>query len=226
MEILRILKVGGPLSAADIATEFGASVSAVRPHLERLAADELVTIEIVRGGRGRPRYRYKLTESAEHEFPNDYESLAVDLFDAAAQIGGDDMLDKLFGVREKSLFSLLKPQVTAKTLEGKLTQIGELLNELGYMSSVERDGDDFVLYARHCPVPAISDHSSVPLPMREERDRAAAGGRRHRRGDWIRREPAMQIQGSCCKRKSYSSKAAKSPGARFGGRVALTTLMT
>ncbi len=162
MEILRILKVGGPLSAADIATEFGASVSAVRPHLERLAADELVTIEIIRGGRGRPRYRYKLTESAEHEFPNDYESLAVDLFDAAAQIGGDDMLGKLFDVREKSLYSLLKPQVNAKTLEGRLTQIGELLNQLGYMSSVERDGGGFVLYARHCPVPAISDHSSVP----------------------------------------------------------------
>ncbi len=162
MEILSILKLHGPLSASDIASKFGTGVSAVRPHLERLAADELVTIEIVRGGRGRPRYRFALTESAEHEFPNDYESLAVDLFNGAAQIGGDDMLDRLFDIREASLYSLLKPRVDAKNLEGKLKQIDGVLNQLGYMSSVEREADGFVLYARNCPVPAISDHSSMP----------------------------------------------------------------
>jgi predicted ArsR family transcriptional regulator len=161
-EILNILKLHGPLSASDIAIKFGTGVSAVRPHLERLAADEFVGIEVVRGGRGRPRYTYTLTESAEHEFPNDYKSLAVDLFDGAAQIGGDEMLDLLFHVREDSLYSLLEPQVNAKNLEGKLKQINGVLNQLGYMSSVESEADGFVLYARHCPVPAISDHSTMP----------------------------------------------------------------
>jgi predicted ArsR family transcriptional regulator len=162
MEILSILKVHGSLSASDLASKFGTGVSAVRPHLERLAADELVAIEVIRGGRGRPRYLYSLTESAEHEFPNDYESLALDLFDGAAQIGGDEMLGRIFDFREESLYSALKPRVDASTVEGKLEQINGALNQLGYMSSVEREADGFALYARHCPVPAISDHSSLP----------------------------------------------------------------
>ena len=161
-EILGILKLHGPLSASAIAQQFGTGVSAVRPHLEHLAADELVSIEVVRGSRGRPSYRYTLTESAEQEFPNAYESLAVDLFNGVAQIGGEDMLKKLFDAREESLYSLLEPRIDATTFEGKLNQINGLLNPRGYMSSVEPVSDGFVLYARHCPVPAISDHSSLP----------------------------------------------------------------
>ena len=161
-EILSILKLHGPLSASEIANKFGTGVSAVRPHLERLAADEFVEIEVIRGGRGRPRYEYALTERAEHEFPNDYESLAVDLFNGAAQIGGDEMLSRLFDLREESMYSLLKPHVDAKNLEGKLKQINGILNQHGYMSSIQREADGFALYAQNCPVPAISDHSTMP----------------------------------------------------------------
>ena len=161
-EILHILKLHGPLSAAEIAAKFGTGVSAVRPHLERLAADEFVSIEVVRGGRGRPRYRYRLTNAAEDEFPNDYESLAVDLFDGAEKLGGDEMLGKLFQLRGEALYRSFKPRVNAKNLEDRLQQVNEYLNELGYMSYVEKEEDGYILYARNCPVPAISDHSSLP----------------------------------------------------------------
>lgn len=161
-QVLTILKQGGPQSASEIAGRFGAGVSAVRPHLERLIADQLVDIEIVRGGTGRPRYRYKLTELAEGEFPKSYESFAVDFFDALEKVGGEPLLEQVFSLREDALYTYFKDRMGPGDLDGSLQRICELLNEQGYMASVERDGDDFVLVARNCPVPAISDHSELP----------------------------------------------------------------
>jgi len=161
-EVLEILKLGGSMTAAQIAERFGSGVSAVRPHLERLVADDLVAIDVVRGGPGRPSYRYKLTKRAQDAFPDDYRSLAMDLFDGMAEVGGEDLLQEVFRVREESLYNDFKPRVTSPTMEGKLLEISEVMSEKGYMASIQKEGPEFVLTARHCPVSAVSDHSSVP----------------------------------------------------------------
>ena len=50
-QILHALKMQGALQVRAVADAIGSSLSAVRPHLDRLVAESLVRVEVVRGDR-------------------------------------------------------------------------------------------------------------------------------------------------------------------------------
>ncbi len=70
---LRILKMRGEMTVAELTRSLKLAPTAVRRHLAKLQQDGLVTSAPHQGLRGRPEYRYRLTEKASTEwFPTGY----------------------------------------------------------------------------------------------------------------------------------------------------------
>lgn len=67
--ILLYIKRQGELTVSDLCTLLGITSMAVRRHLAGLQKDGLVESRIERQSRGRPTYKFKLTDKAESRSP-------------------------------------------------------------------------------------------------------------------------------------------------------------
>ena len=63
-DVLNFLADSGSLPISDIVQHFAVTRTAVHERLLRLMGEGLVDRELVRGGRGRPSYRYSLSRKA------------------------------------------------------------------------------------------------------------------------------------------------------------------
>src|SRR5574338_497468 len=80
--VLLHLKRQGAMTVSELCDALQITAMAVRRHLIGLQKDGLVDSKIVKQLRGRPTYKYCLTEKAESLFPSGFGSLATDLLDA------------------------------------------------------------------------------------------------------------------------------------------------
>ena len=79
-DLLNLLADSEPLGISDIGLHFSVTRTAVRERLFRLMGDGLVERELVRGGRGRPSYRYLRSHKARKLAGNNYSDLAAVLW--------------------------------------------------------------------------------------------------------------------------------------------------
>ena len=79
-DVLNLLADSGPLVISDIMQQFAVTRTAVHERLLRLMGEGLVDRELVRGGRGRPSYRYLLTPKARKLAGNNFADLAAVLW--------------------------------------------------------------------------------------------------------------------------------------------------
>ena len=75
-DVLNLLADSGPLAISDIVQQFAVTRTAVHERLLRLMGEGLVNRELVRGGRGRPSYRYGLSRKARKLAGNNFADLA------------------------------------------------------------------------------------------------------------------------------------------------------
>ena len=61
-DLLDLLRKRGPLGVSELVDAMEVTPTAVRQRLTRLLAKEMIQRDVVRGGRGRPKHRYWLTE--------------------------------------------------------------------------------------------------------------------------------------------------------------------
>jgi predicted ArsR family transcriptional regulator len=61
-DLLNLLKTRGPLGVADLADAMEVTPTSIRQRLTRLLHREMIVRQAIRNGRGRPKYRYELTE--------------------------------------------------------------------------------------------------------------------------------------------------------------------
>jgi predicted ArsR family transcriptional regulator len=155
-EILRELKTRGGLFASEIATAVGTGTSAVRPHLDRLSADNLIEAEVVRGGPGRPRYRYRLTEKGHELFARGYRDLAMTMVDAVLEIGGRVLLDRVFERQEQKLIERYAGRVDGLPFDARIREVAAILDECGYMTQIERTETGYMLSEHNCPVSRVA----------------------------------------------------------------------
>ncbi len=97
--LLLALRRDGPLSPDRLAAEFHLSRTAVLQQLRTLASDGLVERRSLRHGVGRPRHLYDLTERAQPLLPASYDRLAVSLLGAVLEVGGAELVGRVFEAR-------------------------------------------------------------------------------------------------------------------------------
>ena len=155
-EILRALKIRGDLFASEIASALGMGTSAVRPHRDSLAADELVAVEVVRGGLGRPRYRYRLTTQGHESFQRSYDELATSFVASVRSLGGEEMLDRIFRRHEQDLVQRYGGRMDGLDFDARMQELARILDECGYMVRLERIEDGYRLTEHNCPVSRVA----------------------------------------------------------------------
>jgi predicted ArsR family transcriptional regulator len=107
-ELLAILQRRGPMSADDLATAAAMSRTAVLRRLASFAAEGLVERRAIRRGVGRPRYQYDVTVDAHGRLDSRYGALAGSLFDALVDVGGHELLARVFDARRRRATALLR----------------------------------------------------------------------------------------------------------------------
>lgn len=150
--ILDLLRREGGQTAAQLATELGVSPSAARQQLALLEAQSLVVARPQRWRAGRPTYLYELTSQADDEFPKAYQQVALSVLDAAADIGGPQMVSRLLVQRRAKLLQRFSAEVADLPLVEKVFRIAEIQDGRGYFAHAERRDGNAALVQMNCPL--------------------------------------------------------------------------
>ena len=117
----------------ELAEALGITVSAVRQHLQTLAAAELVSHREQRGTPGRPKHAYRLSEAGEALFPRAYGALANELLDYLAA----EDVERLFDQRRARRAADARARLEGKPLAERVAELARILDEEGYLAEHE-----------------------------------------------------------------------------------------
>jgi DeoR family transcriptional regulator, suf operon transcriptional repressor len=155
-QILELLqRSGNGLTADALAHKLGISAVAVRKHLAALERNNFVQTELARRPIGRPTYLYRPTTTAQELFPNDYANLATAMLEMIRLLDGEQKVDELFQHRAEALASELATRVHGITLQERLREVAQVLEEQGYMPEVQKlpeRPERYLLTEHHCPI--------------------------------------------------------------------------
>jgi DeoR family transcriptional regulator, suf operon transcriptional repressor len=156
--LLVALRKRGEARAEELAGELGITVSAVRQHLQGLAAADLVTHREDQPGPGRPRHVYQLGAAAEALFPRAYGELTVELLD---YVGEEDpaLVARAFERRRQARVARVRERLAGLALfEARVHEVARVLDEDGYLADVERldDGSGYRIREHNCAVLAVA----------------------------------------------------------------------
>jgi predicted ArsR family transcriptional regulator len=155
-QILELVKrSGNGLTADALAHKLGISTVAVRKHLAALERGNFVTTELERRPMGRPTSLYRPTASAQELFPNDYANLATAVLEMIRLLDGEHKVDQLFQHRAQVLASELAVRVQGPTLQERVRQMVQVLEEQGYMpalTELQEGHEGYLLTEYHCPI--------------------------------------------------------------------------
>ncbi len=191
--LLLALRRAGPLSPDGLAAQFRMSRTAVLQQLRALAAQGLVERRSLRHGVGRPRHLYDVTDRAQPLLPASYDRLAVTLLGAVRDVGGTDLVSRVFEARREAQVRSIRERLESRGLAGaplaeRARELAEIQTEQGYVCEL-RDDDGLRLVEHNCPIhqvatdaPAACDAEirlfSEVLGIRIVRERHIASGAR------------------------------------------------
>lgn len=159
-QILQLLKIGGPQTAAALADQLQVSPMAIRQHLQALQADEWVTYEEERRPVGRPVKLWQLTEQASKLFPDSHADLLVNLLQSVQQVFGDEGLENLLAERTRTQIQTYAAQLPEQDhWKARVKTLAQLRGQEGYMAEVIEESDEVLLLVEnHCSVQAAAQN--------------------------------------------------------------------
>lgn len=160
-DVIRRLLADGPSTAAHLAASLGLSGTAVRRHLDALAADGAVTSReetvVGRRGRGRPARVYLLTEVGRASLPHAYDDLAAEALAYLAEQVGPKAVSDFARHRAERIVERVRPDLDAAgSVADRVRILAGALTGSGYAASVDRVGVGEQLCQHHCPVAHVA----------------------------------------------------------------------
>ncbi|MDW5593723.1 ArsR family transcriptional regulator [Conexibacter stalactiti] len=155
--LLVTLRKRGEARAEELALELGVTVSAVRQHLQGLAAADLVVHTDERSGPGRPRRSYQLGPAAEALFPKSYGTLTLELLDHLAD-EDPGVVQRAFEKRRAARVERVRARMDGLDFAARVAEIARVLDEDGYLADFEptEDGEGFLLREHNCAILAVA----------------------------------------------------------------------
>jgi DeoR family suf operon transcriptional repressor len=154
-KILEML-LDGPKSSTEISDRLKIQKSAVRTHLASLQSEKAVTsyfkLNIER--MGRPRRVYELTEEGRELFTRKYEEILSLILKKIGETNGQEELRKIVESIADKIAEDIKHKIQksgVNNLEEKLRILNLLLDEMGFVSSLRKEGDgSFYITSKNC----------------------------------------------------------------------------
>lgn len=180
-EILVLLRQRDRLGVEELAQALGLAGATVRRHLDVLQRDGLVEVTQVRGGTGRPRHIFSLTEAGAEVFPQHYVRTTQRLLSEIVALGegetagrsGAQIADMVFDRMTTRIVEQYGLRVTGLTPEARARAVARLVADEGIDFEVVTDEQGVRLYGRGCLCSRVaSPWGEVEVPVRPcEHDR-------------------------------------------------------
>ena len=166
--ILEILRSREGVGVGEFARELGLSGATVRRHLDVLRRDGHVSVSQVRGGAGRPRYAFSLTEAGAEQFPHHYVRLTHRLIEEIVALGADETAGRSGAALAELVFDKMAarlarecgPRVQGGTLVERARSAAALLSAEGFDFDVVVADDAVQLLGRGCPCRRLASNVS------------------------------------------------------------------
>lgn len=186
-EILTLLRRHSSLTVEELAQELGLAGATVRRHLDVLLRDDLVSVTQVRGGPGRPRHSFSLTEAGAGSMPHHYVRMTQRLLgaivgldaDQTAGRSGREIAGVVFERMAERIAEEYAPRVRGATLEERAQSAAALIAEEGLDFEVTLEDDGVHLLGRGCLCSRAEDPSAPVQPCEHDQALLSAliGGR-------------------------------------------------
>jgi len=169
-EILALLRRYPARTVDELATELGLAGATVRRHLDVLLRDDLVAVSQVRGGPGRPRHIFSLTEAGAGVLPHHYVRMTQRLLGEIVALGaeetagrsGQEIAGVVFDRMAARIASEYAPRVAGATLEERARSAVALIADEGLDFEVFVEDDGVHLLGRGCLCSRV-DNPSAPV---------------------------------------------------------------
>jgi predicted ArsR family transcriptional regulator len=131
--------------------------TAVRQRLTRLMGRQLVDREAIRGRRGRPQHRYRLTERGLRTTGSNFDDLAKALWQEVRSIADPHQRRATLERVVRALVVGYAEQVRGDSLEERMESLRDLLAQRRVPFSVDNGDRLPTLTALACPYPTLAD---------------------------------------------------------------------
>jgi predicted ArsR family transcriptional regulator len=158
-EILALLRRRERMSVDDLSRELRLAGATVRRHLDVLQRDNFVQVTQVRGGTGRPKHLFALTEAGADLFPHHYvrmtqrllgEIVGLETVETAGR-SGQDLARLIFTRMAERIATEYAPQVQGKNMLERARSAVSLIAREGIDFEVVEASDGVHLFGRGCP---------------------------------------------------------------------------
>ena len=153
-DVLLALKKAQPLTAGELAAQFGLTANALRRHLKELQLAGLVTYRREVRGVGGPVYAFRLTENAERLFPQAYDEALSQALELVRTQFGSQAVVEIFLKRWQAVSDKVKPELDLLPLPERAQRLAALLTSLGYMAEAT-GGETATLREHNCTIRAV-----------------------------------------------------------------------
>ena len=149
--VLNLLADSGPLAISDIMQHFAVTRTAVHQRLVRLMGEGLVDRELLRGGRGRPSYRYLLSPKARKLAGNNFADLSAVLWQEVLSIEDSRRPQRVVRRIAGALKALYANAIHGTTLKARMESLCELLQKRRVRCDVDTRRGVHTLTLHDCP---------------------------------------------------------------------------
>jgi predicted ArsR family transcriptional regulator len=128
-QLLDLLRIAGPLSVPELADAMEVTATAVRQRFPRLLGQNAIQREATRHGRGRPKYRYRLTEKGLRLTDSNFTDVALTLWKEIRQSSDPELRRETLRRIAWVLASGDAGQIQGKTPAQRMKSLAKLLNQ-------------------------------------------------------------------------------------------------
>jgi DeoR family suf operon transcriptional repressor len=164
-DLLNLLADSGPLAVSDIWSYFEITRTAVSERLRRLMAEGLVDRKLLRGGRGRPSYRYSLSPKARKLAGNNYADLAAVLWQEVLHIEDSRRPQRFVRRIASALKAFYADAIHGTTLKARMESLRELLEKRRVRCDVDTHDGLPTFTLRDCPYLDLAEVDSTICQM-------------------------------------------------------------
>jgi predicted ArsR family transcriptional regulator len=158
-QILALLRRRERMGVDDLARELKLAGATVRRHLDLLLRDKFVSVAPERGGTGRPRHIFAITDSGSELFRQHYVRMTRRLLNEIVSLSADEtagrsgaqLADLIFARMAERLATEYRARVEGDTLAERVRSVAHLLSEEGLDFEVAEDPTGLSLLGRGCP---------------------------------------------------------------------------
>lgn len=160
-ELLRAMQSGVLFSVGELTEALNVTATAIRQRIERLMQRSLIEREKVVAGRGRPTYRYRITDQGRRVQAADSTELAEAMWHEMLSIEDPELRSRMLSSVATRLGREYAAQLDSSApLEERMRVLAGLLAARRVETDVKSSGQLPVLDICACPFPTLVDGSS------------------------------------------------------------------